>query len=341
MNRIKKTLAAVLMALLFLSGCSGQKDNPSVIESNDNLEVHFIDVGQGDATLIRQGEYAMLIDAGDNSKGTAMQAYLQSQNIDKLDYVIGTHPDSDHIGGLDVVLYKFDWDVVMMPDVDKDTRTYEDVVQVIQDKNRHITVPKAGEQYSLGAAEFTVVCPQKADYGDNSNDSSIGIRLEFGETSFLFTGDAEEASERDMLESGADVSADVFKAAHHGSDTANTPEFLEAVNPKAVVISCGEGNSYGHPGAAVVNYLQKMGVDIYRTDEQGTIVACSDGRTITWNTGRSENQERYVLNENTGKFHKPSCNSVEEMAEKNRNYVEKSREELLEEGYEPCKRCNP
>lgn len=375
-----KRLLAVVLSMLLMSGCIGQNQQQSTertedsafTESKENLEVHFIDVGQGDATLIRQGEHAMLIDAGDNSKGTAVQAYLQMQNIEKLDYVIGTHPDSDHIGGLDVILYKFEWDTVMMPDVDKDTRTYEDVIKVIQDKNRQVTVPKAGETYSLGMAEFTIVCPQKNDYGDNSNNYSIGLRLEFGENHFLFTGDAEEEAEQDMLASGMDLSADVFKAAHHGSDTANTEDFLETVDPDAVVISCGVENSYGHPRAAVMNQLRQMGVEVYRTDEQGTIVVYSDGENIIWNCSASESwkageptvsdagqetsqlQEElqkepgqevdnaaYVLNTNTGKFHKPSCSSVEQISEKNREYTNKSREEMIEAGYEPCKRCNP
>lgn len=386
-----KKLFAVMMALFLMLGCSGQNQQQKttetegtvLTESAGNLEVHFIDVGQGDATLVRQGEHAMLIDAGDNSKGTAVQAYLQSQNIEKLDYVIGTHPDSDHIGGLDVILYKFDWTMVMMPDLEKETETYEEVMRVIQDKNQKVTHPTVGETYALGEAEFTIVCPQGSDYGDNSNNYSIGLRLKFGENHFLFTGDAEEESEQEMLASGMELSADVLKAAHHGSDTANTEDFLKAVNPRAVVISCGEGNSYGHPRAAVMNELRQMGVTIYRTDEQGTIVAYSDGKNITWNcsgseswkagepTGSSMNQETpqpqetseqeaseqevseqevseqksgeaaYVLNINTGKFHKPSCSSVEQMAEYNREYVDMSREELIESGYEPCKRCNP
>lgn len=364
----------MLTALLFLSGCFGQtrqqeekafSEETVVEETAGNLEVHFIDVGQGDATLIRQGEHAMLIDAGDNSKGTAVQVYLQSQKIEKLDYVIGTHPDSDHIGGLDVILYKFDWNMVMMPDLEKKTNTYEEVIRVIQEKNQKVTHPIVGETYALGEAEFTVVCPQGTDYGDNSNNYSIGLRLKFGENYFLFTGDAEEESEQEMLTSGMELSADVFKAAHHGSDTANTEEFLKVVNPRAVVVSCGEGNSYGHPRAAVMNELRQMSVDIYRTDEQGTIVAYSDGKNITWNcsgseswkagepTGSSMIQESqlreepekeetaYVLNLNTGKFHKISCGSVEQISEENREYTNKSREEMIEEGYEPCKRCNP
>ena len=129
---------------------------------------------------------------------------------------------------------------------------------------------------------------ENGDYGDNANDYSVGILLEHGENRFLFTGDAEEDSERDMLESGLGLSADVFKAAHHGSRTANTEEFLEAVDPEYVVISCGEGNSYGHPHAEVLNRLRAMGVQVFRTDEEGTIVASSDGSSITFNVPPSE-----------------------------------------------------
>ncbi len=252
------------------------------------LEVHFLDVGQGDAALIRQGEHAMLIDGGDNSKGTAVQSYLQSQGIKSLDYVIGTHPDADHVGGLDVILYKFSWQQVILPDVEKDTRTYQDVLKVIADKNQKITRPRVGDTYALGAAEFTVIAPVKEDYGDSYNDYSVGILLTFGENRFVFTGDAEEDAEEDMLSMGMDLSADVFKAAHHGSDTANTMPFLEEVHPESVVISCGEDNRYGHPRAEVLNNLRSMGIHVYRTDEQGTIVAVSDGSTITWNCSPSE-----------------------------------------------------
>lgn len=383
-NKMKKILAVILLAV-FLPACAGMEETkdtvtvqPADVEAvqqekgkakvpkEEKLEVHFIDVGQGDATLIRQGDHAMLIDAGNNDKGTAIQSYLQSQKIEKLDYVIGTHPDADHIGGLDVVLYKFSWEKVLMPDLEKDSRTYEDVIRVIKDQNKTITLPRVGDIYSLGEAEFTIVAPQEKSYGTNSNDYSIGLRLVFGNNSFLFTGDAEEDAERDMTESGQELSAEVFKAGHHGSSTANTEEFLRMVHPAAVVISCGENNSYGHPHAEVMNELRSMGADVYRTDEQGTIVASSDGETITWNCSKSESWQggepkgsykekqeiavkkeepedegTFVLNENTRKFHFPSCSSVNEMKAKNRRYTKKTREELIEAGYESCKRCNP
>ena len=256
-------------------------------QEGSGLEVHYLDVGQGDCTLILCDGHAMLIDAGDNDKGTAVQSYLESQGVTELDYVIGTHPDADHIGGLDVILYKFDCQTVLMPDFEKDTRTYDDVIQTMKQKCYENTSPRTGETFELGSAVFTIVAPN-GEYGDNANDYSIGILLQHGGNRFLFTGDAEEASEADMLENGMDLKADVFKAAHHGSRTANTEEFLNAVDPDYMVISCGQDNSYGHPHAEVMNRLRIMGISVFRTDEQGTIVAHSDGTEITFNMSPDE-----------------------------------------------------
>lgn len=251
------------------------------------MEVHFIDVGQGDATLIACDGHYMLIDAGNNDKGTAVQSYLMSQGVEKLDYVIGTHPDADHIGGLDVVIYKFDCDTIIMPDVANDTRTYDDVVQAMKSKGYQTTYPVVGETYTLGGATFTIVAPN-ADYGNDMNDWSVGVLVQNGNNRFLFTGDAEEKAEEDILNNGIDISADVYAAAHHGSKTATSQAFLDKVSPTYVVISAGEGNKYGHPHAEVLNRLRAAGISVFRTDEQGTIVATSDGNNITWNCSPSE-----------------------------------------------------
>ena len=258
-----------------------------VFRDGSTLEVHYLDVGQGDATLIVCGDSAMLIDAGNNSWGDDVRDYLEYQGVEDLDYVIGTHPDADHIGGLDVVMEAFDCGTVMMPDYEKETQTYEEVMDVMDQKGLELTLPRVGAVYELGEAAFTIVAPC-GEYGDNANDYSVGILLEHGENRFLFTGDAEEDAEADMLNNGIDLSADVFKAAHHGSRTANTEAFLERVDPDYVVISCGEGNSYGHPHAEVLNRLRKMGIQVFRTDEEGTITAVSDGSTITFNVPPSE-----------------------------------------------------
>lgn len=255
--------------------------------STGQMQVHFIDVGQGDATLIACDGHYMLIDAGNNDKGTTVQSYLMSQGVEKLDYVIGTHPDADHIGGLDVVIYKFDCDTIIMPDVANDTRTYDDVVQAMNSKGYQTTYPVVGETYTLGGATFTIVAPN-ADYGNDMNDWSVGVLVQNGNNRFLFTGDAEEKAEEDILNNGIDISADVYAAAHHGSKTATSQAFLDKVSPTYVVISAGEGNKYGHPHAEVLNRLRAAGISVFRTDEQGTIVATSDGNDITWNCSPSE-----------------------------------------------------
>lgn len=343
---------------------SGQEEKaakaPDTSKPEGTLEVHYIDVGQGDATLIKCGSHAMLIDGGNNNKGTTVQLYLKKQGVESLDYVIGTHPDADHIGGLDVIVYKYNCDTVIMPDYEKDTKTYQELVDVIHDKNMKITYPVVGEQYALGEAKFTIIAPNSNSYGGNANDYSVAILLEYGKNRFLFTGDAEEASEAEMLTNGIDISADVYKVAHHGSRSASTQEFLNAVHPKYAVISCGEGNSYGHPHAEVLNRLRSMGVEVFRTDEQGSIIASSDGENINWNCSATDSwqsgeqtesdrenaanvteQTTYVLNTNTKKFHRETCGSVSQIKEENFQKVQTSREELEQSGYSPCKNCNP
>lgn len=356
-----------LLLLLLITGCGATElqtmsstngqNTEETAEVSDTLKVHYLDVGQGDCTLIEsQGEY-MLIDAGDNDKGTLVQSYLESQNITHLKYMIGTHPDSDHIGGMDVVLTKFDVDTVIMPDIENDTRTYDDVIQAMKYKNIQNTSPIPGQQYRLGEASFTIIAPVHYDYGSNTNNYSVGLILQHGNHRFLFTGDTEIEAQKDILESGVDISADVYKAAHHGSATAAYEPFLQAVNPKYTVISCGEDNSYGHPHAEVLNWMRQNHVEIFRTDEQGTIVATSDGSTISWNMSSSETwhngeptqsdkevlntTQEYVLNLKTKKFHRTDCPSVETIHEENKEVSHKTRDALIKEGYDACGRCNP
>lgn len=275
---------AVSVANMFINGTFTQKraeEDYVATGEEGELEVHFIDVGQGDATLLLQGKYAMLIDGGDNLKGWQVVDYLKYLGIDHLDYVIGTHPDADHIGGLDTVLENISCDLVMMPEIERDTASYEGLAEVIKEQGLESISPKPGETYELGTVIFTILAPNESY--ENVNDNSIALRMVHGGNSFLFTGDAESEAEGDMLKSGRLLSADVYKAAHHGSSGANSELFLMAVNPTYAIISCGENNEYGHPHSEVLNQLRMMGVDVYRTDEQGTIVAVSDGNEITFN----------------------------------------------------------
>ena len=279
-------LLVIMIAVSAAGAIYDRYQNENKVMPDGQMTVHFIDVGQGDSILIQCGAHAMLIDAGDNSCGTKVQAYLENNGVAKLDYVIGTHPDSDHIGGLDVIIYKFDCENVMMPDCEKKTNTYRDVISAMKEKNYINTLPEVGKKYKLGDAEFTILAPSKK-YED-ANNNSISIILQYGDRRFLFTGDAEEEEEQDIVNAGISIDCDVYKAGHHGSRTSSSEELLNAASPAFAVISCGEGNSYGHPHARTLNEFRQRGIQVFRTDEQGTIEAVTDGVTIKWNCSPSE-----------------------------------------------------
>lgn len=252
----------------------------------DSMEVHFIDVGQGDATLILCDGTAMLIDCADNSQGTRIQDYLQKQGVEKLDYLVLTHPDSDHIGGAPVIIEKFEIDRVFMSNFEKSNKTYMKVIQSLDNRLLKWSTPEVGSTWQLGSAQFTILAPN--DTYSDPNEASIALIIRNGDNTFLFTGDAEDDAEDDMLENGLDLRADVYQAGHHGSRSSSKDEFLDEVSPVYAVISCAEGNSYGHPHAATLNKFRERGILVFRTDEQGSIVAVSDGTTITWNCAPSD-----------------------------------------------------
>lgn len=251
----------------------------------DRLEVHFIDVGQADAILVKQGSSAMLVDAGNNEDADLVVQYLKNQGISKLDYVIGTHPHEDHIGGLDAVIRTFQVGKIIMPKAVTTTKTYEEVLTAIQQKGLKITAPVPGTKYELGHSEFTVLAPNSSSY-ESLNNYSVVVRLVYGGTSFLLAGDAEDVSEKEMQSKGFTLDSDVLKVGHHGSSTSTTQEFLKAVDPKYAVISVGQGNSYGHPSSSIIKRLQDRGMVIYRTDENGTVIAVSDGTAMTFTASR-------------------------------------------------------
>lgn len=263
---------------------TGQSSTMPVPEDGQ-LTVDFLDVGQGDCALIQVDGHAMLFDCGPEDKGTYIQKYLQEQGVEKLDYVIGSHPDSDHIGGMDVIITKFDCEAVFMPDFEKDSSSLRGVEQALSYRGYEAIVPEPGQVYELGDARFTVLAPIWR-YENDSNNNSIAIRLVYGENSFLFTGDAEEEEETDMVANGLTLRADVYQVGHHGSSTASSWRFLTAVQPSYAVISCGEDNDYGHPHAEVLERLRSVGSKIYRTDEQGTVRVTSNGTELTWTTER-------------------------------------------------------
>jgi len=284
-------ILGIIVILFLLAGCSltiETQAGPPISEESF-LKVHFIDVGQGDATLIQQinqdNTYNMLIDAGNNGDGEYLVEYLKDQGVETLDYIIGTHPHSDHIGGLDDVIKGFQVGAIIMPKVMANTRTFEEVMEAVSDKGLSITSPVPGTSYPLGEAEFTILAPNSDDYA-SLNDYSIANRLVFGSNSFIFTGDAEALSEEEILNNfnKRDLASDVFKLAHHGSSTSNTEDFLEAINPSYGIISCGQDNSYGHPHREIMAQLKARNILVFRTDLHGTIVINSDGKDISIET---------------------------------------------------------
>lgn len=253
-----------------------------------SMQVHFIDVGQADCILICTDEKTMLVDAGNNDDADTILSYLGEQGVTRLDYVIGTHPHEDHIGSLDKVIAALDIGEVFLPDKMATTKTFEDVLTAIDEKGLTFTVPKVGDTYSLGEGSFTILAPGERDYGDEMNNWSIGIKVEFGATSFVMCGDAELLAESDIVATGLDLKATVFKAGHHGSATSNSNAMLDAVQPEFMVISCGKDNKYGHPHQETMDKLKERNIAFFRTDEQGTVVAETNGRSILWNRQPSD-----------------------------------------------------
>lgn len=264
-----------------------EPSSPAVSQAAEGtVQVCYFDVGQADAELIQfPGGSNVLIDAGTSSTEDELIETLRSLGVETLDLVVATHPHADHIGGMAAVIEAFDVGGVVMPRVsDSDTpttKTYENLLETIMEKGLSAAPAEPGaELLSENGAALTVLAPNSEDYGD-LNNYSVVLRLTFGADSFLFTGDAEKESEEEMLGAGFDLSATVLKCGHHGSETSTSPPFLSAVGPQYAVISCGVDNDYGHPDAVTLEKLSAAGVEVFRTDLQGTIVAVSDGAGVT------------------------------------------------------------
>lgn len=301
MKRITKFLTSLLLVLSIcfsLGSCSelfgsflpgeGEGTPQTPTNTDGELAVHFLDVGQADSILVVDGDMVMMIDTGDWPNGdhkTYMLNYIKDLGITEIDYLVLTHPDADHIGGAPEVINTFTVKNCIMPNETKTTQVFKRTLDALEDREVNVLLPTPGDTYTLKNATFRILAPLKEDYND-TNDHSVVLRLMYGERSILFTGDAEAYSEEDMVATytAADLKSDVLKVGHHGSVTSSSPAFLALVDPDYAVISCGVGNSYGHPHDETVERLQNAGIQLYRTDTQGTIILKTDGKTLSFTT---------------------------------------------------------
>ena len=300
MNKsVKKQLTKALLVLIILvSGYfyTTYFDNKNITkdvttnvkqtinESSSNLKIYFVDVGQADCILINDNNEYSLIDAGNNEDGEKIVKYFKDLGITKFKYVFGTHAHEDHIGGMDNIIENFQIEHFYMPDTITTTRTFEEVLDALEEKNIAFETPEEDENLTFSDTIFKVlhVGKDKKDL----NDTSIVLKLTYKNTSYLFMGDATSSVEKDILDK--DIKSDVLKVGHHGSQYSSTISFLKKVSPKYAIIEVGKNNSYNHPKEVTLKKLEDLGTKIYRTDEDGTIILTSDGENMSFETVKTD-----------------------------------------------------
>lgn len=268
--------AIILYTLLSNDEITIEKEENKKTDSNntDVVKVEYIDVGQADAILIENDKKYMLIDAGNNEDGDLLVNYFKDKNITDFEYVVATHPHEDHIGGMDNIIKNFNIKNYYMPDCYTTTKTFEELLDALEEKNLSFETPDIDSEFLLGDALFKVLYTgtDKRDL----NNTSIVLRMTYKDVSFMFTGDATNTTEKKIL--AKDLQSDVLKVGHHGSQYSTSDEFLDKVNPKYAIISVGTGNVYDHPKDITLNKLK--GIEVHRTDKEGTIRVISDGKNI-------------------------------------------------------------
>ena len=342
----------LIILCLALTGVHG------AARADGGLEIRFIDVGQADAALVLCDGQSMLIDGGNADDSSKLYSILKDRGITQLDYVIGTHAHEDHIGGLAGALHYASAKIIYCPVTTYDSKAFRNFQKAAQQQGSSITVPHKGDTFALGGAECRILAVNTAS---DANNTSIVLRITYGDISFLFTGDAERETEQAILDSGAEIQSTVLKVAHHGSYSSTGYVWLREVSPQYAVISVGKDNAYAHPTEEVLSRLQDAEVTTFRTDLQGDITCVSDGTSVEFTVSRNRDMDvfapvgaksipeptamaesvTYVLNTNTRKFHFPLCPSVEQMKEKNKAFFTGTREEVIDMGYRPCGNCHP
>ena len=367
-------LMTFLMSLLlaFMLAVPGNAVSTQAAGQGD-MAVHFIDVGQGLAILVQSGGENLLYDGGNRAHADEVVQYLKNQQVETIDYMISSHYDEDHLGGLVKCLDNFEVEHVLGSDYVHTSDLFNTFMNTATAHAIIVEYPSVGDTYEFGTGSFTVMAPD--GISQNSNDNSVVIRLVNGNNSFMFMGDAEETSEQDMISTGMNLDCDVLSLGHHGSASSTSWDLLEASTPSWAVISCGLNNSYGHPAAETMGKLSDMDIPVFRTDDQGTVIALSDGNTISWNqepcndytsgsekqstdssadqserdtndaaatesyaaeTDTSDTQGRMVWISATGsKYHSiPDCGNMNPD-----KAMQETESQALSQGYEACKKC--
>lgn len=353
------------------------EEKSTALTAGDNESAPFsatmLNVGQGLSVLIQSDGHNMLYDGGNRAHSSYVVSYLQQHGIDSLDYMVASHYDEDHIAGLVGVLNTTPVSSILCPDYQEDSKIYKSFVKGEETSGAQIDHPDAGEEYLLGDAKIEVL--QDDPSLEEANNKSIAVKVSYGTFSMLLTGDTEQEAEEEMIRSGQDLHADLYVAGHHGSSSSSSQDFLTAVDPSYVWISCGADNSYGHPHKETMEKFEKDGIQMFRTDRQGEVSVYADGNSYwfsmapsdDWKSGNEEmgaegkdstvtiaetvtsggeesspeSADTYILNTHTFKFHRTDCEAVEKMSEQNKEVSHLSREELIGQGYSPCGACKP
>lgn len=325
---------------------------PGITSTYGLMRVHFLDVGQGDCSFIELGNgQTMLIDAGNPEDGDDIVDYIKDLQYGDIDYVVATHPHDDHIGGMAEVLKTFPVEKMYMPNAVHTSYSFENLLNVIEEKDIDLNVAKSGTSIlNSGPINIDILSPVQEEYSEMNNYSAV-VRIIYGESSFLFTGDAEKIVENEILNSEIDV--DVLKVGHHGSNSSSSEAFIEVTTPQIAVISCGQDNMYGHPDYEVLSILDENNVKVYRTDEAGTIMVTADqndniavdkkASTIkenappenTLNNNSATENSEVVYITNTGEcYHKGTCSYL-------KSKIETTKAKAQSMGLRACSRCRP
>lgn len=373
MKKQNKFMTFILSMILALTLVLPGNAVTAKADGQGDMAVHFIDVGQGLAILVQSGGENLLYDGGNRSRADEVVQYLKNQQVETINYMISSHYDEDHLGGLVKCLDNFEVEHVLGSDYVHTSDLFNTFMNTATAHAIIVEYPSVGDTYEFGTGSFTVMAPD--GISQNSNDNSVVIRLVNGNNSFMFMGDAEETSEQDMISTGMNLDCDVLSLGHHGSASSTSWDLLEATSPSWAVISCGLNNTYGHPAAETMGKLSDMDIPVFRTDDQGTVIALSDGNTISWTqepcndytsgsekqstdssadqseqytndaaatesyaaeTDTSDTQGRMVWISATGsKYHSiPDCGNMNP-----NKATQETESQALSQGYEACKKC--